>query len=91
MFIIVRAGTKRKMALGFRIMVTLVVLGLVMTHLYNIYSHAAITQEGWLREDKPSGNPMRVEKNEQMTDKQQEGKLLDEFVVKMQEFYRKDR
>jgi hypothetical protein len=91
MFIIVRAATKRKVTLGFRIMVTLVILGLVISHLYNIYHNAALSQEGWLRDDRPSGNPLRVEKTEQKADKMPKGNILDEFVVKMQDFYRKDR
>ncbi|MFZ5641814.1 MAG: hypothetical protein ACOY4Q_14150 [Bacillota bacterium] len=91
MFIIVRSATKRKVTLGFRILVTLVILGLVVSHLYNIYHNSALSQEGWLRDDRPSGNPMRVEKSEQKVDKTQKGNILDEFVVKMQDFYLKDR
>lgn len=79
------------MVLGFRILVTLVILGLVVTHLYNIYHHTALSQEGWLKEDRPSGNPMRVEKTEQKAGKLQKGNVMDEFVVKMQDFYRRDR
>lgn len=79
------------MILSFRIMVTLIILGLVVMHLYNIYNHSDISLEGWLREDRPSGNPMRVEKNENKADTKQKGNMLDEFVVKMQDFYRKDR
>lgn len=91
MFIIIGSAIKRKIALTFRILVTLIILGLVVTHLYNIYHHSAMSQEGWLREDRPSGNPMRVEKTEQKVEKKQKGNVLDEFVVKMQDFYRKDR
>lgn len=114
MFVIIRSATKRKMVLGLRIMVTLVVLGLVVSHLYNIYYHSTLSQAGWLKEDKPSGNPMkvlgteekngkqvfpngnsgnpmRVEKTEQKAGMPQKGNVLDEFVVKLQDFYRGDR
>ncbi len=91
MFIIVRNRTKLKLVLGFRILVTLIILGLVVTHLYNIYQGPVVTKEGWLRDDRPSGNPMRVEKTEKKAVNSQQGNILDEFVVKLQDFYRMDR
>jgi len=91
MFIIVRNRTKQRFMLGFKILVTLIILGLVCTHLYNIYYGPAPTREGWLKDDRPSGNPMRVEKSELKVDKSKQENILDGFVVKLQDFYRRDR
>jgi len=39
---------------------------------------------GWFDEEHPSGNPMRVEKEEQSSKYEQ---VMDQFVIKLQEFY----
>ena len=91
MFLIVRSGTKRKFIFGLKILVTLIVLGLVFTHIYNMYQGPVAAKAGWLKEDRPHGNPMRVEKTEQQEVKSDKEHFMDEFVVKLQDFYRKDR
>lgn len=39
---------------------------------------------GWFQEEHPSGNPMRVEKNDESTKFEQ---VMDRFVIKLQDFY----
>lgn len=89
MLVIVRPQTKKKLTLGFRILVTLFVLTLVLGHLYNMYHDNNVIREGWLRDDKPSGNPMRVENDPQI--KNNNTNVLDQFVVKLKDFYHKDQ
>jgi len=42
---------------------------------------------GWMQDEHPSGNPMRVEKNTQANDFNQK---VDQFVIKMQNFYHEE-
>lgn len=43
---------------------------------------------GWMKDEQPSGNPMRVEKTQEDTNFNQ---TLDRFVVKMQNFYHEEK
>ncbi|ADG82516.1 hypothetical protein Tfer_0451 [Thermincola ferriacetica] len=91
MFFILRNKTKEKITFGIRILITIVILGMVITHLYGIYNGYVFTSQRLLREDKPSGNPMRVEQTQTAGDKEMKtDNLLDEFVVKLKDFYKKD-
>ncbi len=90
MLLIVRPQTKKNLTLGLRIFVTLFVLTLVLGHLYNMYHDNNVIREGWLRDDKPSGNPMRVENDPQII-KNNNIHVLDQFVVKLKDFYHKDQ
>jgi len=89
LLVIFRPRTKRRLTLGFRLLVTVFIFSLVVSHLYDMYSGHNTIREGWLREDKPSGNPMRVE-NQKQAAEEKDPSVLDEFVVKLRDFYRKD-
>lgn len=41
----------------------------------------------WFQDEQPSGNPMRVEKDEETSKFNQ---MLDRFVIKVQDFYHKE-
>ncbi len=90
MLVVLRPRTKKRLTVGFRILVTLFVLALVIGHLYNMYHDNELIREGWLREDKPSGNPMRVE-NQARESQENSPSVLDQFVVKVRDFYHKDQ
>lgn len=90
MIVIVRPQTKKRITLGFRILVTVFILTLVLGHLYNMYQGNNVIREGWLRDDRPSGNPMRVH-NDPQTLKNDNPTVLDQFVVKLRDFYQKDQ
>lgn len=90
MLVIFRNRTKRRLVLGLRILVTLFILSLVFAHLYNIYNGNNLIREGWLRDDKPSGNPIRVE-NTGLADEQKDQGVLDQFVVRLRDFYQRDQ
>jgi len=90
MLVIIRNRTKKRITLGLRILITLFILSLVFSHLYNMYNGNNIVREGWLREDRPSGNPMRVENTEKTVEKNGPD-VLDQFVIKVRDFYQKDR
>lgn len=90
MLLIVRNRTKRRFSFGFRVFVTVLVLALTVSHLYSMYNGKNIIKEGWLRDDRPSGNPLRVE-NTKQTVKKGSSNVLDQFVVKLKDFYQKDQ
>jgi hypothetical protein len=43
---------------------------------------------GWMKDENPSGNPMRVENVPQTTDF---GRSVDQFVIKVQNFYHAEK
>lgn len=91
MFFVMRERTKERLHFGFRIIVTIIILGMVITHLFGIYNGYIFTSQGLLREDKPSGNPMRVEHSESVAkEKGEKENIFDSFVVKLKDFYKKD-
>lgn len=90
MFVIVRNRTKRRLTIGCRILVALFIVSLIVSHIYNMYSGTNVIREGWLREDSPSGHPLRVENIKESAHKDNPG-LLDQFVIKLRDFYQKDQ
>ncbi len=90
MLVIMRNRTKKKFIAGFRILVTVFILALVFSHLYNMYHGTNVIREGWLREDRPSGHPIRVENTEKAVEKSNPN-VLDQFVVKIRDLYQKDQ
>ncbi len=90
MLVIVRQRTKKRLTLGVRLLITLLIFSLIFSHLYNMYHGKNVVREGWLRDDRPSGNPMRVE-NTKETGKKSDPNVLDRFVVKLRDFYQKDQ
>ena len=87
MFFVLSNRNKDKISFGFRVAITVVILGMVLSHLYGIYNGYVFTSQGLLREDKPSGNPMRVE---QIEKEQTTINPLDGIVVKLKDFYTKE-
>ena len=90
MLIILRSRTKRRLVLGFRLLITLFIFSLVFAHLYNIYHGNNLIEEGRLWDDRPSGNPIRVENSEQAAESKDPG-VLDQFVVRLRDFYQRDQ
>ncbi|WP_418792404.1 hypothetical protein [Phosphitispora sp. TUW77] len=88
--VILTPRIKRKLAVGFRVMVTLFVLVLMIGHLYNMYHDNELFKQGWLRDDKPSGNPMRVEEQTRETAENPQS-VLNQFVGKVRDFYHRDQ
>lgn len=90
MLVIVRPRTKKRLMVLVKVMVTVFIFALVIGHFYNITHGKNMIREGWLRDDKPSGNPMRVENvpNHSLDDKK--SGPLSEFVVKLRDFYHRE-
>lgn len=86
MLLIIRPRTKRRLTLGGRILITALILSLVVGHLYYTFHGKNMIREGWLRNDRPSGNPMRVENVQKQQVNNNPG-TLNQFVVKLRDFY----
>lgn len=86
MLFILRRKTKRKLTLSLKVLVALFVISLVCSHLYNMHAGKNVIREGWLRDDKPSGNPLRVENAAKAAQKKNPD-ILDQFVVKLKDLY----
>lgn len=76
--------------MGLKVLVAIFIISLVCSHMYNMYIGKNVIREGWLRDDKPSGNPLRVE-NGYGTATKKNPDLLDQFVVKVRDLYQKDQ
>ncbi|MGR6836347.1 hypothetical protein [Syntrophomonas erecta] len=50
--------------------------------------HLVPALSGWFQEEHPSGNPLRVEQDEKTTKFDQ---VMDQFVIKLQDFYYEER
>ena len=90
MLVVIRPQTRRRITRGFRVLVTVFVMVLVLGHLYNMYHGSRSVMEGWLKEDRPSGNPMRVE-NQARENQENNPNVLDRFVVIVRDYYQKDQ
>lgn len=90
MLVIVRRKTKRRLTLSLKVLVALFVISLVFSHLYNMYAGKDVIREGWLRDDRPSGNPLRVE-NQYKAAENKNPDILDQFVVKLRDLYQRDQ
>ncbi|HHV17063.1 MAG TPA: hypothetical protein GXX58_10940 [Gelria sp.] len=49
--------------------------------------HKQLPVGGWFQEEHPSGNPMRVEQRNQRNPETKFDQMLDQFVLKVQDFY----
>jgi len=66
---IIRKKTKRRATLSLKLLVAIFLISLICSHVYNMYNGKDVIREGWLRDDKPSGNPLRVENGYKAADK----------------------
>jgi hypothetical protein len=87
LIIIVSQWKKKILQLLAVILVILVFAAAIplMTGQLNQYTPAV---GGWFEDEHPSGNPMRVE-NEEPSSKYDQ--VMDQFVIKLQDFYLEDR
>jgi hypothetical protein len=90
MLVIVRNCTKKRINIGIKVLIALFLVSLIISHLYNSYQGTNVIKEGWLRDDSPSGNPMRVENIRQSENINTSPDVLDKFVVKLRDLYQKD-
>jgi len=87
---IIRKKTKRRATLSLKLLVAIFLISLICSHVYNMYNGKDVIREGWLRDDKPSGNPLRVENGYKAADKNNPD-ILDQFVVKLRDLYQQDQ
>ncbi|MHB8171958.1 MAG: hypothetical protein ACYDG6_10535 [Thermincolia bacterium] len=86
MFVIVISKIKERLFLILRILILLALLALILPKVYGIMEGQNILSG--LEDRKPSGNPMRVDNQAAQEDKEDDG-LLQNFVVKLRDFYKK--
>ncbi len=85
--IIVVNNWKRKLKSFCIILFAIVVFGATLPVLSNIINNQVPVVSTWVKDEHPSGNPMRVEKEE---DKSKYDQVLDNIVLKLQNFYYND-
>lgn len=87
MIIIVSQWKQKLLRLAVAVLIILVfsaAIPLVTGQLY----HRIPAIGGWLDEEHPSGNPLRVENEEESS---QYNQIMDQFVIKLQNFYYEER
>lgn len=82
---IIVVGKWKRKVVRFLVVVALVIAFIAaIPMLTGILSKQVPAFSGWLQEEQPSGNPMRVETTEKTSHFNQ---VLDQFVIKLQDFY----
>ncbi|HAA08204.1 MAG: hypothetical protein GX176_08410 [Syntrophomonadaceae bacterium] len=87
MIIIVSQWKQKLLRLAVAVLIILVfsaAIPLVTGQLY----HRIPAIGGWLDEEHPSGNPLRVENEKESS---QYDQIMDQFVIKLQNFYYEER
>ncbi len=82
MIIIVNDWKKKLVRLG--VAVVIITVFVFTIPLLTGLLHNQIPVGGWFQEEHPSGNPMRVEQRNQ---ENKFDRMLDQFVIKVQDFY----
>jgi len=83
MFIIIR-DWKRKLLRMLTVVLLVIALAAAFPTLSGIFLEHIPVFHGWFEDDPPSGNPTRVEQEQNSSKFNQ---LVDRFVFKMQDFY----
>lgn len=82
---IIVVGKWKKKVIRFLLVVVLFIAFIAaVPMLTGILSEQVPVFSGWMQEEQPSGNPMRVESGENSGGFNQ---VLDQFVIKLQDFY----
>ncbi|PKM78658.1 MAG: hypothetical protein CVU90_01265 [Firmicutes bacterium HGW-Firmicutes-15] len=87
MIIVVGKWKKKLIRLG-AVVLILALFAAVVPMVSGIFYEKVPVFSGWMKDEQPSGNPMRVEKTQEDTNFNQ---TVDRFVVKMQNFYHEEK
>lgn len=92
--IIVVGNWKQKVMKFVAVVILILVFAAVVPVVSGLFYEKVPVFSGWVDDEHPSGNPMRVEKNP-VNDKIQEendfNQKMDRFVVKVQNFYYEEK
>ena len=86
--IIVVGKWKQKIVRLATIAVVIAIFAAAIPLVSGIFYEKVPVFSGWMKDESPSGNPMRVENVPQTTDFNQ---TVDQFVIKMQNFYHTEK
>lgn len=62
MLILIRSSTRQKIYFTFRLLLVIALLSLVCIQLSGLFKGYTLSSGGWLKDDNPSGNYLRVER-----------------------------
>lgn len=75
LLILIRSSTRQKVYFTFRLLLVIALLSLVFIQLSGLFKGYTLSSGGWLKDDNPSGNYLRVERikgsNQSKTEKGQ--------------------
>jgi hypothetical protein len=86
--IIVVGKWKQKLIRLATIVVVIALFAAAIPLVSSIFYEKVPVFNGWMKDDIPSGNPMRVDNSPQTTDFNQK---VDQFVIKVQNFYQTEK
>ena len=92
--IIVVGKWKQKVMKLVAVVVLVLVFAAVVPIVSGLFYEKVPVFSGWVDDEHPSGNPMRVEKNQDNNKIQEENEFnqkMDRFVVKVQNFYYEEK
>lgn len=92
--IIVVGEWKKKVIKLAAVVVLVLVFAAVVPVVSGLFYEKVPVFSGWVDDEHPSGNPMRVEKNpdtDQIQEENEFNQKMDRFVVKVQNFYYEEK
>ncbi len=87
--VIVVGKWKEKLIKGAAIIVVVVLFTAMVPKIAGIFNDKIPVFSGWMQDEHPSGNPMRVE--QQDTPSSEFNNSIDQFVIQMQNFYHEEK
>jgi hypothetical protein len=94
MLVLLSKKSVKKFIFWLKVVSLALLITFAAVELYKLYHQYDFKNKTWLREDKPSGNPLKVQNRhfdfprEAVPSLSKESNFLEEFKVKMERYYR---
>lgn len=86
--IVIIDNWKRKLLKVLAVCTLILAFAMAAPILTGLFYEQIPVMSGWLKEEHPSGNPLRVEKD---NDGSKFNQVVDQFVIKLQNFYYEEK
>lgn len=96
MLILLSKKNVKRLVFALKVIALVLLLSLSISELYKLYHRYDFNNKSWLKDDNPSGNPLKVYTNQEESVAKDEPiiyinnkkSLLDEFRLKLERYYR---
>lgn len=88
--VIVVGKWKEKLIRGVAILIAVVLFAAAVPKVAGVFNDKIPVFSGWMQDEHPSGNPMRVEQQD-LPSSAKFNDSIDQFVIQMQNFYHEEK